>query len=67
MSLDQQIANGGGKAVLKTMQGEALTVQGSGKKLMVTDEKGGTAHVTIVDVDQNNGVIQVVDRVLLPN
>ena len=60
VTLDQQIANGGGKAVLKT-------VQGSGKNLMVTDEKGGTAHVTIVDVYQSNGVIQVVDRVLLPN
>ena len=34
---------------------------------MVTDEKGGTAHVTIADVYQSNGVIQVIDRVLLPN
>ena len=67
VTLDQQIANGGGKAVLKTVQGEPLTVQGSGKNLMVTNEKGGTAHVTIVDVYHSNGVIQVVDRVLLPN
>ena len=44
-----------------------VVVQGSGKNLMVTDEKGGMAHVTIVDVYQSNGVIQVVDRVLLPN
>ena len=66
-TLDQQIVNGGGKAVLKTVQGEPLTVQGSGKNLMVTDEKGGTAHVTIGDVYQSNGVIQVVDKVLLPN
>ena len=65
--LDQQIANGGGKAVLKTVQGEPLTVQGNGKNLTVTDEKGGTAHVTIADVYQSNGVIQVVDRVLIPN
>ena len=65
--LDQQIVNGGGKAVLKTVQGAPLTVQGSGKNLTVTDEKGGTAHVTIRDVYQSNGVIQVVDRVLLPN
>src|SRR6516225_8776102 len=62
-TLDQQIANGVGKAV----QGEPLTVQGSGKNLMVTDEKGGTAHVTIGDVYQSNGVIQVIDKVLLPN
>lgn len=65
--LDQQIATGGGKAVLKTVQGEPLTVQGSGKNLIVTDEKGGTAHITIADVYQSNGVIQVVDRVLIPN
>ena len=58
--LDQQITMGGGKAVLKT-------VQGSGKSLTVTDEKGGTAHITIADVYQSNGVIQVVDKVLLPN
>jgi len=64
--LDQQIAIGG-KAVLKTVQGEPLTVQGTGKNLMVTDEKGGTAHITIADVYQSNGVIQVVDKVLMPN
>jgi uncharacterized surface protein with fasciclin (FAS1) repeats len=66
-TLDQQIATGGGKAVLKTVQGEPLTVQGTGKNLMVTDEKGGTAHITISDVYQSNGVIQVVDKVLMPN
>jgi len=65
--LDQQIATGGGKTVLKTVQGEPLTVQGTGKNLMVTDEKGGTAHITIADVYQSNGVIQVVDKVLMPN
>ena len=66
-ALDQQITTGGGKAVLKTVQGEPLTVQGGGKNLVVTDEKGGTAHITIADVYQSNGVIQVVDRVLMPN
>jgi uncharacterized surface protein with fasciclin (FAS1) repeats len=65
--LDQQIAMGGGKAVLKTVQGEPLILQGGGKNLIVTDEKGSTAHVTIADVYQSNGVIQVVDRVLMPN
>ena len=65
--LDQQIAKGGGKAVLKTVQGEPLTVQGSGKNLTVTDEKGSTAHITIADVYQSNGIIQVVDTVLIPN
>ena len=65
--LDQQIAAGGGKVILKTVQGEPLTVQGSGKNLMVTDEKGGSARITIADVYQSNGVIQVVDKVLIPN
>jgi uncharacterized surface protein with fasciclin (FAS1) repeats len=66
-SLDQQIAMGGGRVVLKTVQGEPLTVQGSGKNLMVTDEKGGSARITIADVYQSNGVIQVIDKVLMPN
>jgi uncharacterized surface protein with fasciclin (FAS1) repeats len=66
-TLDQQIIMGGGKAVLKTVEGEPLTVQGRGKNLTVTDEKGGTAHVTIADVYQSNGVIHVVDKVLMPN
>jgi uncharacterized surface protein with fasciclin (FAS1) repeats len=66
-ALDQQIGMGGGKAVLRTVQGEPLTIQGSGKNLMVTDEKGGTARITIADVYQSNGVIQVVDKVLMPN
>jgi uncharacterized surface protein with fasciclin (FAS1) repeats len=65
--LDQQIAAGRGKVVLKTVQGEPLTVQGSGKNLMVTDENGGSARITIADVYQSNGVIQVVDKVLMPN
>jgi uncharacterized surface protein with fasciclin (FAS1) repeats len=43
-----------------------LIVQGSGKDLTVTDDKGGIAHVTIADVYQSNGVIMVVDKVLLP-
>jgi uncharacterized surface protein with fasciclin (FAS1) repeats len=67
MMLDQQIAAGGGKVILKTVQGAPLTVQGSGKNLMVTDEKGGNARITIADVYQSNGVIQVVDKVLIPN
>jgi uncharacterized surface protein with fasciclin (FAS1) repeats len=66
-SLDQQIMAGGGKATLKTVQGDTLTVMGSGKNLTLTDDKGGTAHITIADVYQSNGVIQVVDHVLMPN
>jgi uncharacterized surface protein with fasciclin (FAS1) repeats len=65
-ALDQKIAAGGGMAMLKTAQGDTLTVRGSGSDLTVTDEKGGTAHVTIPNVYQQNGVIMVVDKVLMP-
>jgi uncharacterized surface protein with fasciclin (FAS1) repeats len=66
-ALDQDIKKGGGKAELKTVEGGTLTVSGSGRDLMVMDEKGGTAKVTIADVMQSNGVILVVDKVLMPN
>ena len=65
--LDQQIMSGGGKTTLKTVQGDMLTVTGAGKDLSVTDEKGNTAMITIADVYQSNGVILVVDKVLMPN
>jgi uncharacterized surface protein with fasciclin (FAS1) repeats len=65
-TLDRDIKAGGGKAILKTVQGETLTVTGSGKDLMVTDAKGNSANVTISDVYQSNGVILVVDKVLMP-
>ena len=58
---------GGGKATLTTVQGEPLTVTRSGRHLLVTDTKGGVAHVTIGDVLQSNGVIHVVDTVLTPS
>ena len=66
-ALDRQIAAGGGKAMLKTVEGETLTVSGSGRSLVVTDDKGNMANVTIPNVYQSNGVILVVDKVLMPN
>ena len=65
-ALKQQIAAGGGKATLKTVAGGTLTATASGDMVMVSDEAGGMAHVTIADVTQSNGVIHVVDKVLLP-
>jgi len=65
-ALDAKIMAEGGKAMLKTANGERLTVTGSGKNLMVTDSKGNTANVTVADVYQKNGVIFVVDKVLMP-
>jgi uncharacterized surface protein with fasciclin (FAS1) repeats len=57
---------GGGKATLTTVEGEPLTVMQSGKTLMLTDAKGGMSTITIADVNQSNGVIHVVDTVLMP-
>ena len=55
-----------GKATLKTVEGENLYITMKGKKLMVTDENGHTVEITIADVNQSNGVIHVVNGVLLP-
>jgi len=60
------IKAGHGKAMLKTVSGGTLTAWMKGKKLYITDEKGGMSQVTIADVNQSNGVIHVVNAVLLP-
>jgi uncharacterized surface protein with fasciclin (FAS1) repeats len=60
------IKNGGGSAELTTVNGEKLTATTSGDSIKLTDAKGGTAMVTIADVMQSNGVIHVVDSVLMP-
>ena len=64
--LAMKVKDGGGKAMLKTVQGEVLTVTPSGNTLTITDKKGGKSTVSIADVMQSNGVIHVVDTVLLP-
>jgi uncharacterized surface protein with fasciclin (FAS1) repeats len=61
------IKKGGGKAELKTVAGGTLTASLQMGKVLLTDEKGGMATVTIADVYQSNGVIHVIDSVLLPN
>ena len=58
---------GGAGAMLKTAQGGTLTVTLVGSKVEIVDAKGGKSTVTIADVNQSNGVIHVVDTVLLPN
>ncbi|QRF58323.1 fasciclin domain-containing protein [Variovorax paradoxus] len=65
-ALMNAIKAGGGKATLKTASGGTLTAMMSGSNVLVTDAKGGTAMVTIADVYQSNGVIHVVNKVLLP-
>jgi len=65
-ALTSLIAAGGGRASLKTASGDTLIATLSGGKVYVTDAKGGTAMVTIANVYQSNGVIHVVNKVLLP-
>ena len=65
-ALVQAIKAGGGKATLKTVSGGTLTATAMGGGVMVMDENGHSAKVTIADVTQSNGVIHVVDKVLLP-
>jgi uncharacterized surface protein with fasciclin (FAS1) repeats len=64
--LMKAIKAGGGKATLKTVQGESLTAMMKGKTIELKDEKGGISTVTIADVMQSNGVIHVVNKVLMP-
>jgi uncharacterized surface protein with fasciclin (FAS1) repeats len=61
------IKAGNGKAELTTVSGGKLWASMMGKDLVLTDEKGGMAKVTIANVNQSNGVIHVIDTVLLPN
>jgi uncharacterized surface protein with fasciclin (FAS1) repeats len=65
-ALMKAIDAGGGKATLTEVSGGTLTATRSGALIMLSDESGGMAHVTIPDVVQSNGVIHVVDKVLLP-
>lgn len=65
--LMKMIKKGNGKAMLKTVQGEDLTATMSDGHIMLTDAKGGTATVTTADVFQSNGVIHVIDTVLMPS
>ena len=65
--LKKAIKMGGGKAMLKTVAGGTLTATMKGGKFMLTDEKGGMATVTQADVMQSNGVIHVIDTVMLAN
>ena len=66
-SIAKAIKAGGGKAEFKTVAGGTLTAMMVGKDLVLTDEKGGRSTVTIADVRQSNGVIHVIDTVVLPN
>jgi uncharacterized surface protein with fasciclin (FAS1) repeats len=60
------IKKGGGQAAYRTVDGVELTVRQNGRRLEIIDATGGNSFVTIADVNQKNGVIHVVDTVLLP-
>jgi uncharacterized surface protein with fasciclin (FAS1) repeats len=64
--LAAEIHQGAGKATLKTVNGENLTAMMNGKMIVLKDHAGNTSTVTIADVNQSNGVIHVIDAVLLP-
>jgi uncharacterized surface protein with fasciclin (FAS1) repeats len=65
-AIDEKIKAGDGKAELATVAGGKLWIMKKGKKYMLKDENGGMATVTIGNVYQSNGVIHVIDHVLLP-
>jgi uncharacterized surface protein with fasciclin (FAS1) repeats len=65
-ALADLIKAGNGTAELTTVQGGKLWVMMKGKKIVLKDEKGGMATVTIKDVYQSNGVIHVIDTVVMP-
>ena len=65
--LTSAITAGGGKAELTTVQGAKLTATQAGGTITLTDAKGGTSKVTQGDVMQSNGVVHVVDTVLMPS
>lgn len=65
-ALAEKIKEGNGKAELTTVAGGKLWASMKGNKIMLMDEKGGMAYVTIKDVYQSNGVIHVIDSVVMP-
>ena len=67
-SLMKAIKKGNGQAMLKTVNGETLTVMMNGdRNIVIKDRKGDVADISTYDVFQSNGVIHVVDKVLLPS
>lgn len=64
--LDAQIDAGGGRAALTTVQGATLTATREGASIRLTDASGGTAMVTATDINGSNGVIHVIDTLVMP-
>jgi len=66
-SIVKAITKGGGRATFTTVSGGKLSASLNGSSVILTDEKGGTSTVTIADVKQSNGVIHVIDAIVMPN
>jgi len=66
LDLKKMVKEGGGKAELKTVQGEPLAIEEQDGRLWLIDAKGDKAEITISNVMQSNGVIQVINTVMLP-
>lgn len=64
--LVKMIKKNGGSYTAKTVEGDNITFAKKGKNIVITDTKGGKSKVTIADVNQSNGVIHVIDRVIMP-
>ena len=65
-AISKMVADDGGAHPVKTVGGCVWTAKYEGDKITVTDENGNVANVTIGNVEQSNGVIHVIDKVLLP-
>ena len=65
-AIAKAIKKGNGKATFKTVSGDTLTAMMEGRNLVLTDEKGGKSIVTVADLKQSNGVVHVIDTVVLP-
>lgn len=65
--LREKVKEGGGQAELKTVEGDSLTIKEKDGRLWLIDAKGDKAEITISNVMQSNGVIQVINRVMLPS
>ncbi len=64
--LNQRVKAGGGRAILATVEGEPLTVTNPDGAILLTDVNGNTSHIEMPDLRQSNGIVHVVNAVLIP-